>query len=108
MTGQRPHRPDESYRAEPEILPPERSHPGKRDSASWSGAFVDERGVRRVYVGKIGPLGLIGCSLLVGVVAAATLILMLGAVVLLIPLAGLLVGAAALAALARAYSRRSH
>ncbi|MBI1868379.1 MAG: hypothetical protein HYS06_08825 [Methylocystis sp.] len=108
MTGQRPHRPDEPYHAEPEILPPERSQRDEAESASWTRVFIDERGVRRVYVGKIGPLGLIGFALVAGIVAAAALILMLGAVALLIPLAGLLVGTAALAALARAYFRRPH
>ncbi len=93
----------ERPRAEPEILPPDRTNrtPDWRQRA-WSpdgSAWVG--GTQRIYVGRIGPFGLALLMLMIGVIAAVILLTVVGAVLLWIPVLVLLVAAGALYRLLR-------
>jgi uncharacterized protein (DUF697 family) len=86
---------NERPRAEPEIIPP--GHPdgqSKRDD-------FDLHGIQRIYVARLGPLDIILLGLLIGVIAALTLIVLLGVVLFWIPAAVLLVAAAMVANMLR-------
>lgn len=98
-------RPGQRHYAEPEILPPERP---RRDGDRTRGPrmFTDERGTHRIYVTKIGPLGLLSFWLIAGLVSIALLVLFLGAFVILIPVLGLLFVAAVIAGVLRRFPRR--
>ncbi len=93
----------EQPRAEPEIIPPDRTNrtPHWRQRA-WSpdgSAWVG--GTQRIYIGRIGPLGLALLMLMIGVLAAVILLSLVGAVLLWIPILVLLVGAGAIYRLLR-------
>jgi hypothetical protein len=95
----------ERPRSEPEIIPPDRAD---RQSRSRAGirVFLGSGGVRHIYVARLGPLGMVGLALMVGVLLAITLVLVLGAFLIWIPLVGLLVAAAIISSLLRAYFRQ--
>jgi len=59
----------------------------------------------RIYVAKSGPFGLLPFFLLAGVIAAVFLIFVLGAFLILLPLAGFALAAAVVAGLLRGRSR---
>jgi hypothetical protein len=109
MTNQGPIPPDERRRPEPEIIPPGRPDRsgGERDSGSWSRVVIDQGGMRRIYVSKIGPLGLIPFALLAALISIALLIFFVGAFLILLPVIGLFVAGAVIAGLMGAFSRRS-
>ena len=94
---------DEEHRSEPEILPP-----GRVDGREPAGAFwvrEVERGSQRLYVTKIGRFGLLPFFLLGGIILIALLIFVLGAFLILIPVAGVVIAAAIIAGLLRGYPR---
>src|ERR1700675_2320749 len=67
----------ERPRAEPEIIPPDRSGgPGRRDPA-WPppDGFTPAYGTQRVYVGRIGPFGFALLLLVIGFLAAVMLLI---------------------------------
>ena len=72
----------EQPRVEPEIIPP--SYVRSR-RAGWS---FD--GTQRVYVARVGPFGFAMVALAIAALAMLLFLLVLGAFVILIPLAGLL------------------
>jgi hypothetical protein len=69
-------------RSEPEIIPPDCD---PRD-ARRERVFVDERGTERVYVARIGPLGVILVVLVTAILSGVLLALLLGALVIWLPL----------------------
>ncbi len=93
----------ERPRAEPEIIPPDRTNraPGwqrrawEPDGSAWMGR------TQRIYVGRIGPLGLALLILMIGVLAALILLTVVGAVLLWIPILVLAVAAGAMFRLLR-------
>jgi hypothetical protein len=93
----------ERPRAEPEIIPPDRTDRApdwKRrgwqpDGSTWVG------GSRRIYVGRIGPVGLALLILMIGILAALILLTVVGAVLLWIPILVLAVAAGAIFRLLR-------
>jgi hypothetical protein len=93
----------ERPRSEPEIIPPDRTNrvPGwqqrawQPDDSAWVG------GTRRIYVGRIGPLGLALLIVMIGVLAALILLTVVGAVLLWIPILVLVVAAGAIFRLLR-------
>ena len=95
--------PPEQPRAEPEIIPPDRA--GAR--APWRGeaAWTATDGVHRVYVTRIGPFGFVLLVLVVVILAAVAFLMLLGAFLVVIPLAGLLLVAAVIAGLMRGFRR---
>src|SRR5258708_15008415 len=96
----------ERPRSEPEIIPPDRGDRQSRSSAAGIRVFLDGSGVRHIYVARLGPLGMVMLALIVGVLFAITLVLVLGAFLVWIPLVGLLVAAAIISGLLRAYFRQ--
>jgi hypothetical protein len=88
----------ERPRTEPEIIPPDRN-PGR--SASRRSAFPDFGGTQRVYVTRVGPFGGILLLLALFVLAAVALLLVLGALIIWIPLLGLILLVAALSGFLR-------
>jgi hypothetical protein len=101
-----PNRP-ERPRVEPEIIPPD----GGRDQANWrrapynpwrGGGFENVRGTHRVYVGRIGPLGIALLLLAIAAIIAIVMVAVLGAVLIWIPV---LVVAIVLTALFRLFRR---
>jgi hypothetical protein len=96
----------EKPRAEPEIIPPDRGDRQSRASAAGVRVFLDRSGVRHIYVARLGPLGMVALALMVGVLFAIALVLVLGVFLIWIPLVGLLVAAAIISSLLRAYFRQ--
>ena len=82
----------EEPRSEPEIIPP--GHAER----------VTER--VRVYIAKPGPLGTILVILIVGLLSAALLVLLLGALLIWLPVVVLFVTGAIVVGLLRVYFRR--
>ena len=71
----------EHPRVEPEIIPP--SDVRSRQAGSFDGT-------QRVYVARVGPFGFAMVALAIAALAMLLFLLVLGAFVILIPLAGLL------------------
>jgi hypothetical protein len=76
---------------EPEIIPPGYSN---RTSTWGACRFVDTQGTRRIYAIRLGPFGFLLMALAAAIFAAVVLIFLIGAVLLWIPIAILLVAAA--------------
>jgi hypothetical protein len=87
MPRPRPLKP-EFPRFEPEIIPPARERT-KPYGSEWYSA--DGRASGRIFVAKLGSWRLLGIVLLFGLVAGAVLALVLGALLLMVPVIGLLV-----------------
>ena len=95
---EQPKPPAQEPRFEPEIIPP-----GQVDGQSMHGArgYVHMQGVHRVYVGKVGPFGLVLLALLVAIFIAVILVVLLGAVLIWIPVVTLLVAAGVISSFLR-------
>jgi hypothetical protein len=87
-------------RVEPEIIPP--GDPRVRREGSWR-SFD---GTHRIYVARLGPFGFAVLALALAILAALILVLLLGAFLIWIPLAGLILAAAVVASLLRGSLRR--
>jgi len=74
----------EQPRVEPEIIPPGDVRSRRAD------ARMSFDGTQRVYVARVGPFGFVMVALAIAALAMLLFLLMLGAFVILIPLAGLL------------------
>ena len=91
---------------EPEIIPPGQE-PGdwqRRRPDPW--ASFDVYGTRRVYVRRIGPIGILLLAALIGTIAALVFVVIVGAFLIWIPVAALLFIAAIVGGLMRRYMRR--
>ena len=106
VMNERPIPAGEKPRAEPEIIPPDRADRQSRSSAAGIRMFLDGDGVRQIYVARLGPLGMVALALTFGVLFAILLVLVLGVFLVWIPLVGLLVAAAVISGLLRAYFRQ--
>ena len=93
----------ERPRVEPEIIPPDRNprRPDWRRQAwrrqtrqPFFSTAADE--THRIYVARLGPLGVALLILMVGVIAAVILLALVGAVLIWIPAVALLVAVGAL------------
>jgi hypothetical protein len=98
-TGEKP-------RAEPEIIPPDSDDRQSKSSTARIRVFVDESGTRHVYVTRLWLLGILLLALTIGILFAIILVLVLGAFLIWIPLVGLLVAAAIISGLLRAFFRK--
>jgi hypothetical protein len=96
----------EKPRAEAEIIPPDRGDRQSRAGVADVRVLLGGGGVRHIYVARLGPLGMIVVALMIGILFAITLVLVLGAFLIWIPLVGLLVAAAIISSLSRAYFRQ--
>ena len=102
--NQRPVPGAEPPNAEPEIIPP-----GEAEARSrWDGSPMqfDTRGTQRIYVARLGPFGFAMVALVAALLAALVLFVVLGAFVILIPLAGALLAIAIVVTLLRAILRQ--
>jgi hypothetical protein len=88
----------EQPRSEPEIIPPDRT--GRHSPWNPYG-FADTRGTQRIYVGRIGPVGIALLLLAIAAVATIVMIAILGAVLIWIPIAAIVLIAGALLRLLR-------
>ncbi len=85
----------EKPRSEPEIIPPDHAERG----APRARAFTDER----VYVARIGPLGVILTIMAMGMLAAVMLVLLFATFVIWIPVVAFFVVGAIVAGLLRTF-----
>jgi hypothetical protein len=88
----------EQPRVEPEIIPPDRS--GRHSPRSPYG-FTEARGTHRIYLTRMGPVGIALLLLAIAAVAAIVMIAILGAVLIWIPIVAIVVIAGALLRLLR-------
>jgi hypothetical protein len=93
---QRPTR-SEQPRSEPEIIPPGDGNARAR----WDG-----RGTHRVYVARVSPFGFVLLGFVIATLVGLVLLFLVGAFVLLIPLAGLLLAVAVVASFLRGFRRQ--
>jgi hypothetical protein len=94
----------ESPRSKPEIiLPDDDAGPRAAQSSARMRVFVDTHGAERIYVTKVGPLGIILVMLVTGILSAAILVLLLGTFLIWMPVVVLLVVAALIGGLFRRY-----
>ncbi|MGQ0443630.1 MAG: hypothetical protein ACT4O2_00515 [Beijerinckiaceae bacterium] len=97
-------REDEEHRSEPEIIPPGRAYGNEPESTFRMRVVAG--GSHRIYVRNIGWFGLLPFLLLGGIVLMMLLIFVLGAFLILIPVAGVVLAAAIMAGLLRGSPRR--
>jgi hypothetical protein len=89
----------EQPRHEPEIIPPDRNS-GRSSAWPPSHGFNQTRG-GRIYVTRIGPLGFALLILIVGLFAGVLLLALIGAALIWIPVAAVLLIIAAIAGVLR-------
>jgi len=91
---------------EPEIIPPDHSRAeamhGRPDPWSSTNIYT----THRIYVRRIGPLGILLAALLIGTLAAVVFVLLVGAFLIWIPVTILLFVAAVVIGLMRRYLLR--
>jgi hypothetical protein len=88
----------EEPRVEPEIIPPMRS------GSEWYS--TDGYGQQRVFVSRMGPWSVFGMVLAFGIVAGAVFALVIGALLVAIPVIGLLIAGAIVFSLLRGHFAR--
>jgi hypothetical protein len=91
----------EKPRSEPEIIPPD--HAGL--NAPRARVFTDAHGTKRVYVARLGPLGMILAVLTTGILAAVMLVLLFASFLIWVPLVILFIVGTIVAGLVRTYFR---
>ncbi len=99
--SKRPRSQGEEPRSEPEIIPPGNAERG----APRTRIFVDTHSSERVYIGKPSPLGLILVVLIAGLLSVAMVVLLLGAILFVLPVAVLFITVVIAAGLLRVYFR---
>jgi hypothetical protein len=96
----------EKPRAEPEIIPPihddRQSRSGRRASVCSPTAIS----IRHVYIARLEPSGVLIIALMIGILFTVILVLFVGALLIWIPLVGLLVAAAITSSVLRGHFRR--
>ena len=99
--------PEHRHPTEPEIIPPgqEPTDWPRGQTDPWA-SFVYGSGTRRVYVRRIGPIGILLLAALIGTIAALVFVVMVGIFVIWIPIAVLLFVAAIVGGLMRRYMRQ--
>lgn len=94
-----------THHSEPEIIPPGCTDLREAESILRGRVTTDERGYHRIYVSRAGPFGLLPFFLIAGIFTAVLLVFALGAFLILLPVAGLVLAAALFAGLLRGRSR---
>jgi hypothetical protein len=92
---------------EPEIIPPgqEPTNWPRSQRDPWASFHVHGTGAR-VYVRRVGPIGILLLAVLIGTIAALVFAVLVGAFLIAIPVAVLLFVAAVVGALMRRYLQR--
>ena len=93
----------EQPRVEPEIIPPGEGDVRPRRGGS---PMFEGRGTQRIYVARLGPFGFAMVSLVAALIPALALLVVVGAFVILIPLAGALLAIAVFVGLLRVFWRQ--
>jgi hypothetical protein len=96
---------DGKHHSEPEIIPPGRFDIREARNG-WGWAAANEHETHRIYVTRTGPFGLLPFFLLAGVIGAVLFFFMLGAFLILIPAAGVILAAAVFGRLLQGRSSR--
>jgi hypothetical protein len=91
---------------EPEIIPPDRGHADRMRSRNTPWMSAETYGTHKVYVGRVGPLGILLLALIIGTLAAVVFVFLLGAFLIWIPVAILLFVAFVFGGVFRRYLRR--
>jgi hypothetical protein len=91
---------------EPEIIPPNQEPADWRRGQADPWAQHNVYGTQRIFVRRIGPVGLISIAVLVGIVAALVFVTVVGAFFFAIPIVALLLIGAILGGVMRRYLRR--
>ena len=97
----------EKPRPEPELIPPDHVEPRTAQGTPRTRVFIDARGIERVYVAKLGPLGIILAVLTTGILSAVMFILLFGAFLIWVPLVVFFIAGAIISGLLGAYFRRA-
>jgi hypothetical protein len=104
MPRQRPIKPEQP-RCEPEIIPPARGRTRAYQAGpDWFAGR--EGGSSRIFVARVGPWSIVGIVLLIGMIVGVTLAIVLGALLIAIPVIGLLIAGALMANAMRTRLRR--
>ena len=104
MPRQRPIKPEQP-RCEPEIIPPARGRTRAYQAGpDWFAGR--EGGSSRIFVARVGPWSIVGIVLLIGMIVGVTLAIVLGALLIAIPVVGLLIAGALIANAMRTRLRR--
>jgi hypothetical protein len=100
--------PSHRHPTEPEIIPPgqEPTDWPRQQPDPWASFHVYGAGTRRVYVRRIGPIGILLMAALIGTIAALVFVVMVGAFLIWVPVAVLLFVAAVVGGLMRRYMRQ--
>jgi hypothetical protein len=100
--------PEHRRPTEPEIIPPgeEPTDLPRGRPDPWASFHVHGTGTHRIYVGRIGPLGMLLLAALIGTIAALVFVVMVGVFVIWIPVAVLLFVTAVFGGLMRRYMRQ--
>jgi hypothetical protein len=102
MMQQQPAPKAETPNIEPEIIPPGADWPCSSRSSASTGAHH----TTRIQIPRLGPVGIVLFVLLIGILVLAGLVLLLGAALIGIVVAGILIGWGILSSLSRHQFRR--
>ena len=91
---------------EPEIIPPGQEPADLRNGRTDPWAHYSVHGTHRIYVGRVGPIGVLLIAALIGIIAALVFVMVVGAFFVAIPVAALLLAAAVVGGLMRRYLRK--
>jgi len=91
---------------EPEIIPPGQEPTDWRHGRPDPWAHFSVHGTHRIYVRRIGPVGILLLAALIGTLAALVFVMLVGAFFVAVPVAILLFVAAVVGGLMRRYMRR--
>lgn len=95
----------EKAHSEPEIIPPDRAERRTARGTPRTRVFINAHGTERVYVTKLGPLGIILAVLTTGILSA--LILLFATFLIWVPLVIFFTAGAIISGLLRTYFRRA-
>jgi len=91
---------------EPEIIPPVQEPAEWRDNPADPWAQHNVYGTHRIYVRRIGPIGLLFIAALIGLVAALVFVTVVGTLFFMIPIIALVLIGAVIGGLMRRRPRR--
>ena len=94
-------------RSEPEIIPPDHAERRTAQGRPQTRVFIDAHGTERVYVAKLGPLGIILAVLTTGILSAVMLILLFATFLIWVPLVVFIIAGVIISGLLRTYFRRA-
>ena len=97
----------EKPRSDPEIIPKDHADRRTAQGTPRTRLFIDAHGTERIYVTKLGPLGVILAVLTTGILSAVMLILLFATFLIWVPLVIFFIVGAIISGLLRTYFRRA-